>query len=56
MGADRPPHYLRKFYPWYLAAHGRPARRGRRRLPAIDDLDDARSRVRELRDGRLAVP
>ncbi len=54
MGPDRASHYLRKFYPWYLS------RMGVRHAEAsgfqqIEDLDEARSRVRELRDGRLAV-
>ena len=54
MGADRAAHYLRKFYPWYLSRMGvRHAEASE--FQQIDDLDDARSRVRGLRDGRLAA-
>jgi tRNA-dihydrouridine synthase B len=47
LGAKRANAYLRKFYPWYLEALGLP-RQLNNSLQTIDDLDEARSRVREL--------
>ena len=54
LGADRAGRYLRKFYPWYLARMG-VAHREASGFQQIEDLDQARSRVRELRSGRLAA-
>ncbi len=43
LGSERASHYLRKFYPWYLArigvAHGEAAQ-----FQRLEDLDDARAR------------
>jgi nifR3 family TIM-barrel protein len=54
LGSERASHYLRKFYPWYLArigvAHGEAAQ-----FQRLEDLDDARARVRELAGDRLAA-
>ena len=54
LGSERASHYLRKFYPWYLArigvAHGEAAQCQR-----LEDLDDARARVCELAGDRLAA-
>ncbi len=53
-GAERAAHYLRKFYPWYLARMGI-AHREASEFQQIDDLEVARRRVRELRSGRLVA-
>lgn len=54
LGTERAAHYLRKFYPWYLARMGL-AHREASEFQRLDDLDDARRRVGELRQGRLAA-
>jgi nifR3 family TIM-barrel protein len=54
LGAERAAHYLRKFYPWYLARMGI-AHREASEFQQIDDLEVARRRVRELRSGRLVA-
>ncbi len=54
LGAARAAHYLRKFYPWYLARIGVPQREAVE-FQQLDDLDVARSRVRALRSERLAA-
>ena len=54
LGAERASHYLRKFYPWYLARMGVPHREAAE-FQQLGGLDEARSRVRELRSDRLAV-
>ena len=54
LGSERASRYLRKFYPWYLArlgvAHGDAAP-----FQCLEHLDDARARVRELAEDRLAA-
>jgi tRNA-dihydrouridine synthase B len=54
MGADRATRYLRKFYPWYLSRMG-VTHREASEFGQIEDLDVARTRVRALRGGRLAI-
>ncbi len=54
LGARRAARYLRKFYPWYLARLGVP-HRDAAAFQQLEDLDDARSRVRELGAERLAA-
>lgn len=50
----RAPHYLRKFYPWYLDRTGA-GRRQIDRLQRIEDLDEVRMLVAELAGGPVAV-
>ncbi len=50
----RAPHYLRKFYPWYLDRTDA-GRRQLDRLQRIEDLDEARALVAELARGPVAV-
>ena len=54
LGAARASHYLRKFYPWYLARMG-VAHRDAAGFQQLEDLDEARARVRELGAARLAA-
>jgi tRNA-dihydrouridine synthase len=54
LGPERAAHYLRKFYPWYLARMGI-AHREASEFQQIDDLEVARRRVRELRSGGLVT-
>jgi nifR3 family TIM-barrel protein len=54
LGAPRASHYLRKFYPWYLARMG-VAHRDAAAFQQLEDLDEARERVRDLGAARLAA-
>ena len=54
LGAARASHYLRKFYPWYLARMGVP-HRDAACFQQLEDLGEARERVRELGTARLAA-
>ncbi|MFN8114077.1 MAG: tRNA-dihydrouridine synthase [Solirubrobacterales bacterium] len=54
LGAQRASHYLRKFYPWYLARMG-VAHRDAAAFQQLEDLDEARERVRDLGAARLAA-
>lgn len=54
LGAERAAHYLRKFYPWYLARMG-VAHKQASEFQRIDDLKTARDRVRALQAGALAA-
>ena len=54
LGAERASHYLRKFYPWYLARMGVP-HRDAAAFQQLEDLDEARERVRDLGAARLAA-
>jgi nifR3 family TIM-barrel protein len=54
LGARRASHYLRKFYPWYLARMG-VAHRDAAAFQQLEDLDEARERVRHLGAARLAA-
>ncbi|HET6829850.1 MAG TPA: tRNA-dihydrouridine synthase [Solirubrobacterales bacterium] len=47
LGSERAGRYLRKFYPWYLARIGL-SHKEAAGFQSIDDLDEARSRVRAL--------
>jgi nifR3 family TIM-barrel protein len=50
----RAPHYLRKFYPWYLDRTGA-GRQRLERLRRIEDLDEVRGLVAELAGGPVAA-
>jgi tRNA-dihydrouridine synthase B len=54
LGAKRAAHYLRKFYPWYLARMG-VAHKQASQFQRIEDLEIARERVREIRDDALVA-
>ena len=54
LGSQRASHYLRKFYPWYLARMGI-AHRDAAAFQQLDDLDEVRDRVRGLGAARLAA-
>jgi len=54
LGAARAARYLRKFYPWYLARIGL-SRRESAPFQRLDDLDEARARVRRLRSASVAA-
>jgi tRNA-dihydrouridine synthase B len=54
LGAARAARYLRKFYPWYLSRMGM-AHREAAEFQSIDDLADARARIRALAARDLAM-
>jgi tRNA-dihydrouridine synthase B len=54
LGAARAARYLRKFYPWYLARIGL-SHRDAAEFQRIDDLDEARARIRALHSASLAA-
>jgi len=54
LGSRRASHYLRKFYPWYLSRMGI-AHREAAEFQSIEDLDEARARVRAIAAGALVA-
>lgn len=54
LGAGRAARYLRKFYPWYLSRMGL-SHREAAGFQSIEDIDEARARVRAVVAGELAA-